>query len=109
LAHTLKTYVCLLQVLFISNNKIADWKQIELLRQLPLLEHVVLTGNPLHEKHVESGGERATRRSARPKGSSLAHFLTLTRPLLSPIDWVEEVKSRLPQIKKLDGIPVLRD
>lgn len=51
----------LLQVLFISNNKIADWKQIELLKQLPLLEHVVLTGNPLHEKHVESGGECATR------------------------------------------------
>ena len=26
-----------------------------------------------------------------------------------PLDWVEEVKNRLPQIKKLDGIPILRD
>jgi dynein light chain 1 len=67
-----------LKVLYISNNKISDWKQVELLKQLPDLEHVVMTGNPLHEKHMESG------------------------------DWMEEVKARLPQIKKLDGIPLVR-
>lgn len=57
----------MLQVLFISNNKISDWKQIELLKQLPLLEHVVLTGNPIHEKHVESGGRLCRLTSSRSR------------------------------------------
>jgi dynein light chain 1 len=45
-----------LKVLYLSNNKIADWKQVELLKQLPNLEVLVLAGNPIAEKHQEAGG-----------------------------------------------------
>ncbi|EGD80676.1 dynein light chain 1 [Salpingoeca rosetta] len=68
-----------LKVLYISNNKIADWKQFDLLAKLPSLESLVMTGNPLQEKHMEAG------------------------------DWAEQVAQRLPSLKKLDGVPVVRD
>ncbi|EDQ91927.1 uncharacterized protein MONBRDRAFT_17815 [Monosiga brevicollis MX1] len=67
-----------LKVFFCSNNKLADWKQIELLRQLPALESVVLMGNPIQEKHAESG------------------------------DWTQLIMEKLPQIKKIDGKPIVR-
>eukprot|EP01147_Barroeca_monosierra_P001257 gene1257-4466_t len=63
----------------LTNLKVADWKQFELLAKLPNLESLVMVGNPLQEKHADSG------------------------------DWVEQVSQRLPQLKKLDGVPVVRD
>eukprot|EP00045_Choanoeca_perplexa_P000168 m.13205 g.13205 ORF g.13205 m.13205 type:complete len:192 (-) comp10117_c0_seq1:130-705(-) len=66
-----------LKVLYLSNNRISDWKQVELLKQLPNLETLVLAGNPIAEKHQEAG------------------------------DWMQQISTRLPQLKKIDGQPIV--
>eukprot|EP00053_Salpingoeca_punica_P006158 m.59160 g.59160 ORF g.59160 m.59160 type:complete len:187 (+) comp13557_c0_seq1:200-760(+) len=68
-----------LRVLYMSNCKVKDWKEFEELKLLPLLEDLVFVGNPLQEKHAADG------------------------------DWVQQVTSRLPGLKKLDGIPIVRN
>lgn len=65
-----------LRVFYASNNKLRDWGEIDRLSQLPNLEDVLLTGNPLYIEHKEAG--------------------TLPRYRL-------QVIKRLPQLKKLDG------
>eukprot|EP00049_Salpingoeca_infusionum_P007939 m.128204 g.128204 ORF g.128204 m.128204 type:complete len:190 (-) comp13866_c1_seq6:2174-2743(-) len=67
-----------LKVLYISNCKIADWKQVEILGKLTKLESLVLQGNPLQEKHPD------------------------------PEDWADQVAQRIPSLKKLDGVPIVR-
>ncbi len=67
-----------LKQLYMSNNKVKDWKEFDQLKDCPCLAELVFTGNPLQEKHMEAG------------------------------DWHETVAARLTPLKKLDGQPILR-
>merc|ERR1712153_58939 len=67
-----------LKVLFISNNKISDFKEVNRLAELSsTLEELVLFGNPLHMGIIGKDGELA---------------------------WADQVLTALPTLKKLDGI-----
>ncbi|GAQ89622.1 axonemal dynein light chain 1 [Klebsormidium nitens] len=77
-----------LRVLFLSNNKIAEWAEIERLAQLPALEDLLLVGNPLTEKYNVSAADNPSK-----PGST----------------WRLAVLQRLPGLKKLDGILVDRE
>lgn len=72
-----------LRVLYMSNNKIEKWAEIEKLASLDSLEEVLFVGNPLYESYKESGLPTAL-------GSV----------------WRIEVLKRVPQLKKIDGVPV---
>ena len=65
-----------LRVLYMSNNKVDKWSEFERLQELPALEELLFTNNPLEEVHSKQG------------------------------NWRVEVIRRLPQLKKLDGIPI---
>jgi len=65
-----------LRTLYISNNKIKDWVEMERLAELPDLEDLHFVGNPLEEKMTKEG------------------------------TWRNEVARLLPKLKKLDGILV---
>lgn len=66
-------------MLYISNNRIRDWAEVERLACLPGLEELVLAGNPLHAEAQAAGAVPVYR---------------------------TEVVGRLPRLKKLDGVPV---
>jgi len=66
------------KTLYMSNNKVKDWKEFDQLKDMTSLEELLMVGNPLEEKHSAEG------------------------------DWVEQVSARLPNLKKLDGIPIVR-
>lgn len=68
-----------LKVLYMSNNQLKDWSEFQKLVDLPLLEDLLLVGNPLEEKHSAEG------------------------------DWKDQVATRLKKLKKLDGVPVIRE
>ncbi|XP_031623257.1 dynein light chain 1, axonemal isoform X1 [Contarinia nasturtii] len=68
-----------LRVLYISNNLIKDWTEFARLQELPSLENLLFTGNPLHESYTDEATYRA------------------------------EVIKRLPSLKKLDGELVVSD
>ena len=38
-----------LEVLFISNNKIKNWDEVDKLKELPSLANVLLIGNPIYD------------------------------------------------------------
>lgn len=66
-----------LTTFYISNNKVKEWSEIERLSVLENLTDFLLVGNPIYNDFKEN----------------LA-------------DYRIEVIKRLPQLKKLDGIPV---
>merc|ERR1712002_640771 len=68
-----------LKILYMSNNLVKDWGEFQKLADLPGLEDLLFVGNPLEEKHTGDG------------------------------DWREQATKRLPKLKKLDGIPVVRE
>lgn len=68
-----------LRVLFLSNNKIKDWTEIDRLAAAERLEDLLLVGNPLYNDYKDN--------------NTLAEYRV-------------EVLKRLPNLKKLDGIPV---
>ncbi|XP_052828675.1 dynein axonemal light chain 1 isoform X5 [Octopus bimaculoides] len=65
-------------VLYMSNNVVSDWNEFNKLADLPLLEDLVFVGNPLEESHSAAG------------------------------DWRDLVAKKLPKLKKLDGVPIIR-
>lgn len=67
-------------MLYASNNRIRDWAEVERLAQLPVLEDVLLLGNPVC---TDFGDDQAKYRV--------------------------EVVRRVPQLRKLDGQPVLME
>ncbi|XP_062433867.1 dynein axonemal light chain 1 isoform X1 [Rhea pennata] len=69
-----------LKVLYMSNNLVKDWAEFVRLSELPLLEDLVFVGNPLQEKYASD-----------QKNS-----------------WIEEATKRVPKLKKLDGILVIK-
>jgi len=75
-----------LKVLYISNNKIKDWKEVDNLKALVSLQDLVFNGNPLMEKHVSDGGMKNTK--APCSGGSLAAHVVLDgrNSLLQPSD-----------------------
>ncbi|XP_046571950.1 dynein axonemal light chain 1-like [Haliotis rubra] len=68
-----------LKVLYLSNNQVKDWGEFGKLSDLPCLEDLLMVGNPLEEKHSSEG------------------------------DWRDLASKKLPKLKKLDGVPVIRD
>ncbi|KAK2567498.1 Dynein axonemal light chain 1 [Acropora cervicornis] len=67
-----------LKVLYMSNNQVKAWDEFQKLAELPVLEDLLFVGNPLEEKHSAEG------------------------------NWRDEAIKRLPRLKKLDGVPVVR-
>eukprot|EP00775_Hariotina_reticulata_P013112 gene13112-13240_t len=68
-----------LRVLYLSNNKIRDWTEVDRLAAAEKLEDLLLVGNPLYNDYRDN--------NAIP-------------------EYRVEVLKRLPNLKKLDGIPV---
>ncbi|TPX49813.1 hypothetical protein SeMB42_g00587 [Synchytrium endobioticum] len=68
-----------LKVLYASNNKIKAWDGITCIKDLPLLEELLLVGNPLEEKATADG------------------------------NWVTEVAKKFSRVKKLDGKTIIRE
>ncbi|XP_075358953.1 acyl-coenzyme A thioesterase 3-like isoform X2 [Mycteria americana] len=69
-----------LKVLYMSNNLVKDWEFVRL-AELPLLEDLVFVGNPLQEKYASDQKN----------------------------NWIEEATKRVPKLKKLDGILVIKE
>jgi len=67
-----------LQVLYMSNNQVKAWDEFQKLGDLPNLADLLFVGNPLEEKHNTEG------------------------------DWRDLATTKLPKLKKLDGVPVVR-
>ncbi|OWF49993.1 dynein light chain 1, axonemal-like [Mizuhopecten yessoensis] len=68
-----------LKVLYMSNNSVKDMSEFVKLAELKVLEDVVFVGNPLEVAQTELG------------------------------EWRDAVKKKLPQLKKLDGSPIIRE
>ncbi|OAF67486.1 Dynein light chain 1, axonemal [Intoshia linei] len=68
-----------LKILYISNNLVKDWAEFNKLADLPNLEELLMVGNPLEDKHKEEG------------------------------DWRDLSINKLKNLKKLDGIPIIRE
>lgn len=64
-----------LKIVYASNNKIKDWGEVARLSTLPLLEGLLIKGNPVRREDM------------------------------SDEQYVNEVKKRVPQLKILDGEP----
>ncbi|XP_070557177.1 dynein axonemal light chain 1-like isoform X2 [Ptychodera flava] len=67
-----------LQILYMSNNQVKDWGEFSKLSELPNLRVLLFVGNPLEEKHTLEG------------------------------DYRDVVAQKLPKLKKLDGVPIIR-
>mmetsp|Transcript_30936 Transcript_30936/g.100749 ORF Transcript_30936/g.100749 Transcript_30936/m.100749 type:complete len:204 (+) Transcript_30936:76-687(+) len=76
-----------LKVLYVANNKIAAYSELEKLSANEALEELQLRGNPVYEAAKEGG--------ATPDSIGSAYRI--------------EVLKRLPNLKKLDGIPIDAD
>mmetsp|Transcript_24866 Transcript_24866/g.34274 ORF Transcript_24866/g.34274 Transcript_24866/m.34274 type:complete len:198 (-) Transcript_24866:56-649(-) len=70
-----------LRTLYMSNNKISAWGEIEKLQALESLEEVLFVGNPIYES---CGSDQTKLKS----------------------EWRIEVLKKLPNLKKIDGVPV---
>jgi len=68
-----------LRILYMSNNKVASWGEVDRLSGLGKLEELLLVGNPLYQDFANSS---------------------------STADYRLQVLKRVPQLKKLDGIPI---
>ena len=67
-----------LKILYMSNNFLTEWSEFSKLSDLSSLEELVLVNNPLEELHTAEG------------------------------NWREICADRLPNLKKLDGVEVIR-
>jgi len=67
-----------LKILYMSNNAVKVWDEFQKLTELPCLVDLLFVGNPLEEKHTVDG------------------------------DWRDKATEKLPKLKKLDGVPVIR-
>jgi len=67
-----------LKILWMSNNRVGDWSEFNKLIEMPCLEDLLFVGNPLEEKHTADG------------------------------TWKDDVAKKLPKLKKLDGVPIVR-
>ncbi|XP_061199523.1 dynein axonemal light chain 1 isoform X3 [Neopsephotus bourkii] len=68
-----------LKVLYMSNNLVKDWAEFVRLSELPLLEDLVFVGNPLQQKFSSDQNS-----------------------------WIEEATKRVPKLKKLDGVLLIK-
>lgn len=68
-----------LRVLYLSNNRLRDWSEVDRLGALTRLEDLLLVGNPLFNEARDAG---------------------------TTADYRVQVIKRVPGLKKLDGVPV---
>ncbi|XP_076439278.1 dynein axonemal light chain 1-like isoform X2 [Babylonia areolata] len=71
-----------LKILLMTNNQVKEMSEVSYLSNLPCLEEVLLVGNPVYER-MEAAGEMNSYR--------------------------QEVSLKCKKLKKLDGIPVVRE
>eukprot|EP00898_Chlorokybus_atmophyticus_P002979 jgi/Chlat1/3682/Chrsp24S00802 len=76
-----------LRVLYLSNNKIDSWAEVERLKGLSNLEDLLFVNNPLY---LKTGSDQLN------PGSAWRVELIIQAQVLK----------RLPQLKKLDGVPI---
>lgn len=72
-----------LRVLFMSNNKIASWSEIDRLAALDKLEDLLLTGNPLYNDYKDNNATieyRIEVRENKGSGSSVCTCWLPERP-----------------------------
>jgi len=67
-----------LQVLYMSNNQVKDWSEVQKLSELPCLAELNMVNNPIEERTAADG------------------------------TWRPEIEKKLMKLKKLDGIPIVR-
>uniref|UniRef100_G3PIL9 Dynein axonemal light chain 1 n=1 Tax=Gasterosteus aculeatus aculeatus TaxID=481459 RepID=G3PIL9_GASAC len=67
-----------LRVLYMSNNLVKEWEEFCRLANLPCLADLGFVGNPLEEKQSAQG------------------------------TWMDEASKRLPNLRKLDGTPIIK-
>lgn len=67
-----------LTVFYINHNLIKDWTEIQRLTDISTLRELSMIGNPLEERHSNDG------------------------------DWQELMGQKLPQLKQLDNVPLIR-
>lgn len=48
-----------LQVLYLSNNRVADWSELDKLASLPMLRELLLLGNPIQDTQPDRALYRA--------------------------------------------------
>jgi dynein light chain 1 len=48
-----------LEVLYLGNNRVSDWAELDKLAALPKLRDLLLTGNPLYDAHADKAACRA--------------------------------------------------
>lgn len=93
-----------IRVLYLGNNKVRDWAEVERLAALEKLEDLLLRGCPIHD----DAGAVATYRVE--VGSVVCLKQTSIGQGFGQLMWmnaiVVQVIKRVPQLKKLDGIPV---
>jgi len=79
---SLKGIECLkvCHTVYMGNNKVSEEKEFDKLCELPCLEELVFFGNPIHRNIHDKEGELA---------------------------WPQFVKSKLPDLRKLDGISMV--
>merc|ERR1712080_329603 len=68
----------ILKALRMSNNQVKAWDKLKKMGKIPTLADLLFVGIPLEEKHSTEG------------------------------DWRDLATTKLPKLKKLDGIPVVR-
>lgn len=62
-----------LKVLYMSNCKVKDWKEVDNMKALTSLETLVFNGNPLMEKHTADGGKSCRVLHTRPTSRHMIH------------------------------------
>jgi len=67
-----------LKVLYMSNNQVKEWSEFDKLQSLSSLKELLMVCNPLEEKHTAEG------------------------------DWRDKATKSLPNLGKLDGVPVVK-
>ncbi|RVE66551.1 hypothetical protein OJAV_G00108260 [Oryzias javanicus] len=68
-----------LKVLYMSSNLVNDWDEFKRLASLPLLADLAFVGNPLQKKCAPQS------------------------------NWIQEVSKRLPNLKKVDGVHIVKN
>jgi dynein light chain 1 len=94
-----------LKVLYCSNNKVASWAEIDRLASLPALEDLLLVGNPLYNDYKDNNALSEYRIEVGKLWlypTSQCHQATHWSALQT---WLQVIR-RLPNLRKLDGIPV---
>ncbi len=72
------------QILYMSNNKVKDWKEFDLLKGMESLQELLMTGNPLQAQFTDNGlyikqnKTKKKKKKRRREGKSLSTFFVFS-------------------------------